>query len=604
MVWMCYPYKGVLWVFMPAKQAIAKKMQAVAMAVLQRIKTQLHRDDPRQLKKEIAWLVRRMRRFRWQILCVGLLGLAGTLLGLGSSVASKHLIDAVTGHSAGTLIPAAAAMGGMMLGSLLFQGVSSRVGAAIHIRVKNEMQRNVYTRILRAGWETLEPYRSGDLLNRLNSDVAAVSDGTIQLLPALCTSLVKFFGAFGIIAYYDPVMALIALLGVPVMLGLSRMLMRKLRDHNLAMKALSSEVMAFQEDSLRNLTSIKAFSLTDRFESELQQLQLSSVDAFLSYNAFQIRMTSSLSLVSMAVTASCFGWGVWQLWHGRITYGSLTLFLQLAATLRSAFSTLASLAQQMISMTTSAGRILAVEELKPEPQAVPEGLEEETALDIRLEQVCFRYQDGDIILDPFDLEARHGDLIALTGPSGEGKTTLLRLLLGLVEPVGGAAVLAGGSGRTYPISAGTRCAFAYVPQGNSIFPGTIADNLRLVKPEATDEELEDALKTACAWEFVSRFPEGLEHRLGAGGRGVSEGQAQRLAIARALLRKAPILLLDEATSGLDMATERRLLDNLRLSGLLKTCILVTHRPESARFCSRTYEVHHRRVTEVCHGNET
>ena len=162
-------------------------------------------------------------------------------------------------------------------------------------------------------------------------------------------------------------------------------------------------------------------------------------------------------------------------------------------------------------------------------------------------------------------------------------------------------MLEGEKGKRYPITAGTRGVFAYVPQGNSVFSGTIGENLRLVKPDATEEEMEQVLKIACAWDFVSQFPDGLNHKLGAGGRGISEGQAQRLAIARALLRKAPILLLDEATSGLDMDTEQQFLRNLRQSGLLHTCILVTHRPESARFCSRTYEIHRRQVTEVTDG---
>ena len=571
------------------------------MAVFQRIRKQLHREDPQQLKRELLWLWARVKQYRGKILVIGLLGLIGTVMSLTSSVASKYLIDAVTGSGTALLGRSAALMAIMMLGSLLFQGISSRIGAKIQIRVKNEMQHATYTRILRAGWEALEPYRSGDLLNRLNSDVNVVSDGTIHLIPALVTSATKFLGGFAIIAYFDPVMAVIALVGVPVTLVLSRTLVRKMRHHNLEMKELTGEVMSFQEDSFRNLTSIKAFSLTDRFEAEMQRLQGTYIDAYLSYNAFQISMSSFLSLVGMAVTASCFGWGVYQLWNGSITYGSLTLLLQLASSLRSAFSSLVSLAQQMISMTTSAGRIMAVETLPEEEKAVPDGLLEEEALDIKLEQLSFRYQNGDIVLDPFDLTARHGDLIAIIGPSGEGKTTLLRLLLGLVEPNGGKVMLAGASGGEYPISAGTREVFAYVPQGNSVFSGTIAENLRLVCPEASDEALVEALKIACAWDFVSQFPDGLEHRLGAGGRGISEGQAQRVAIARALLRKAPILLLDEATSGLDIATEQQLLRNLRACGLLKTCILVTHRPESARFCSRTYEIHRRQVTEVTDG---
>ena len=571
------------------------------MAVFQKIRKKLHSDDPEQLRRELLWLLQQVNRNRGKILLVGILGLVGTLMGLASSVASKYLIDAVTGFGTGLLKRSAVWMAVMMLGGLVFQGVSSRIGATVHVRVRNEMQHVTYSRILRAGWEALEPYRSGDLLNRLNSDVSTVADGTINFFPALVTSTVRFLGAFGIILYYDPVMALIALAGVPVMLVLSRVLMGKMRRHNLEMKELTGEVMSFQEDSFRNLTSIKAFSLTGRFETEMHRLQDSYVDAYLTFNAFQISMSSFLSLVGMAVTSSCFAWGVYRLWNGSITYGSMTLFLQLASTLRGSFNALVSLAQQLISLTTSAGRIMAVEALSAEEMQVPPGLAREETLDIVMERVSFRYRNGDTVLDPFDFTARHGDLIAIIGPSGEGKTTLLRLLLGLVEPHAGKAALTGGSGTNYFINAGTRGVFAYVPQGNSVFSGTIAENLRLVKPEASDEELEAVLKVACAWEFVSKFPEKLEHRLSTGGRGISEGQAQRLAIARALLRKAPILLLDEATSGLDIATEQQLLRNLRQSGLLNTCILVTHRPESARFCSRAYEIHRRRVTEVTDG---
>lgn len=571
------------------------------MAFFRRVKKRLQGDDPQQLKRELQWLQTQVGRYKGKILAVGLLSLTSTIMGLISSVASKYLIDAVTGCGADMLWRAVAIMAVMLLGSLVLQGVSSRVGASVHVDVKNEMQHVTYRHVLRAGWEALEPYRSGDLLNRLNSDVNVVSDGIIGFFPSLATSSVKFAGAFAIMLYYDPTMALIALLGVPVTLGLSRMMLRKLRAHNLKIKELTGEVMAFQEDSFRNLTSIKAFSITDYFEREMYRLQQDYSGAFLSYNGFQIRMTTFLSLLSMAVTGVCFGWGVYQLWNGSITYGSLTLFLQLATTLRGAFSSLLSLAQQAISITTSAGRIIAVESLPEENQEVPEGLSQETSLDIQIEQASFHYQNGESVLDTFDFTARHGDLIAVIGPSGEGKTTLLRLLLGLVEPCTGQAVLVGGSGNRYPIAAGTRGVFAYVPQGNSVFPGTIAENLRLVSPDASDGELEQALKIACAWDFVSQFPDGVNHRLGTGGRGISEGQAQRLAIARALLRKAPILLLDEATSGLDMATERRLLDNLRQSGLLRTCILVTHRPESAKFCGRTYEIRRRQVTEVTNG---
>lgn len=222
-------------------------------------------------------------------------------------------------------------------------------------------------------------------------------------------------------------------------------------------------------------------------------------------------------------------------------------------------------------------------------------------MDIELQQVSFRYQNGEVVLQPFDFTAKSGTNIAITGPSGEGKTTLLRLLLGLVEPCSGTARMIGNSGNCYPINAGTRPAFAYVPQGNSIIAGTVAQNLQVVAPDATREEMEQALKVACAWEFVSQLSDGLDHWLGAGGRGISEGQAQRLAIARALLRKAPVLLLDEATSGLDINTEKQLMANLQNCDFIRTCILVTHRPGSAEFCSYAYEIRHGVVTKVSYG---
>ena len=571
------------------------------MDFFRRLKKQLNISQPQQLKRECLWLWAKIRKYRNWITVVGILALASTVMNLVSSVASKYLIDVVTGYSRMALGKTALIMGLMMLGGLVLQAFSSRVSAHVHVRVRNQMQYKTYSCILRTSWENMDSYRSGDLLSRMNSDINVVADGIIGLMPSLLSTGVRFVGAFVIIAYFDPMMALIALAGAPVTMVISHYLMKRLRRHSLDMKQVGDEVMSFQEDSLRNLTSIKAFSVVDRYRSEMGRVQDQYAQTYLSFHSFRISMSTLLSLVSMCVMATCFGWGVYQLWAGNITYGSMTMFLQLAGVLRSAFSSILSLMQQGISMTTSAGRIMAVEELPGENMQTDPDLEKERSVEIAFRQVAFHYQNGDAVLHPFDFQVSDGDYVAIMGPSGEGKTTLLRLLLGLVEPCSGEAVLLGGSGKQYDISAATRSAFAYVPQENSIFTGTIAHNLRIVAPKATESEMEQALKVACAWEFVEQFPDGLAHPLSAGGRGISEGQAQRLAIARALLRKAPVLLLDEATSGLDMATERRLMENLRGSGLVRTCILVTHRPGSAQFCNRAYEISDGQIREVSHG---
>lgn len=571
------------------------------MKFFSRLQKQLNMDDPRQLKREYLWLWSRVKKYRASMIVVAAFTLLGTLMSLASSLASKHLIDAVTGTGNRKIGAAVTAMVALALGGLLLQAISSRVSARVHVRLRNRMQYKTYGRILRATWENMDTFRSGDLLSRLNSDINTVADGIIGYMPSLLGTAVRFVGAFCIIAWFDPMMALIAMAGAPVTMVVSHFLMKRLRRYSLNMKQMGDEVMSFQEDSLRNLTSIKAFAAVDRYRQEMGKVQDHYADAYLSLNSFRISMSTLLSLVSMSVAAACFGWGAYQLWMGKITYGSLTMFLQLAGTLRSAFSSLVSLAQQGISMTTSAGRIMAVEELPREQDQIDPALAQENGVDIRLQQVAFHYQNGETVLQPSNFYAAAGDQVAVMGPSGEGKTTLLRILLGLVEPCGGQAELIGQSGKRYTINPGTRGVFAYVPQENSIFTGTIAHNLRIVAPKATESEMEQALKVACAWEFVEQFPDGLAHPLSAGGRGISEGQAQRLAIARALLRKAPVLLLDEATSGLDMATERRLMENLRGSGLVRTCILVTHRPGSAQFCNRAYEISDGQIREVSHG---
>ena len=555
----------------------------------------LHMDDPAQRKREIAWLWKQMKQHRGAIVLISIVSICGILLGLGGSVASKQLIDSITGLRLQGTVSSASVFAAMLLGSMALGALSSHKVAKLRSSVRNDLQQKVFQKVMGAKWESLEGLRSGDLLNLFSADVTAVSDGIINFLPGLLGNLLRILGTLGIMFFYEPTMALIALLGVPVTFLLSRVLSRKMRSYSMQMKEMTSDVLSFQEDSFRNLTSIKAFSVTELFSQELDRLQQRQRQVYLDANAFQLGMSALVSLAGMAITAAGFCYGVYRLWQGALTYGALTMLLQLANTLRSAFSALVSLLHSGVNLSVSAGRLMSVEELPGEGTDDPEILADR-AVSVRMEQVSFAYQDGDVVLHPFDFYTEPGDVIAITGPSGEGKTTLLRLLLGLVEPKSGKAWLSGT--KAYPIGAGTRRAFSYVPQGNSIFAGTVAQNLRLFCPEATDEELCRALDAACALEFVEQLPGKLEHPLGAGGRGLSEGQAQRLAIARALLRGAPILLLDEATSALDVATEQQILKNLLLRDWARTCILVTHRPASAEICSRGYEIHDGTVTEV------
>ena len=537
-----------------------------------------------------------IRRYRAVVGIHILLGILGTALSLLSSVAMKTLIDVVTGFQTGAIFTAAAWMAGMLLGSAAMQAAASRIAAVINIRVQNGIQAEVYDRMLRTDWASLEQFRSGDLLNRLNTDVTSVSGGVTGLLPSFVTAAAQFLGSLMIILCYDPVMALIALIGAPLSVLCSRTLVRRMRSYNRRMKDISSEVMSFHEDSLRNLTSIKAFGIMDGFRDRMCAMQGKYRETYLDYNRFSVIAGFVMSIVGLLVSAGCFGWGVYRLWTHAISYGAMMMFLQLTTMLRSAFSSLIGLVPTAVSITTSAGRLMAVADLPEEPGArervsVPE------PCTVELRDVTFAYPGGEPVLEHVDFRARPGEVVALTGASGEGKTTMIRLMLGLVRPEHGSVCLTGADGQCLPVSAATRAAFSYVPQGNTVFAGTIADNLRMVRPEATDAELIAALETACAYDFVRQLPDGIYARTGELGHGLSEGQAQRIAVARAVLRGAPVLLLDEATSALDEATEQRMLENLMHSGRVQTCVLITHRAATAERCPRRYTLRGTRLTE-------
>ena len=566
------------------------------MAITGKIRQKVRDGSLREMWREAKWMFTYIRRYRAVVGIHILLGILGTALSLLSSVAMKTLIDVVTGFQTGAIFTAAAWMAGMLLGSAAMQAAASRIAAVINIRVQNGIQAEVYDRMLRTDWASLEQFRSGDLLNRLNTDVTSVSGGVTGLLPSFVTAAVQFLGSLMIILCYDPVMALIALIGAPLSVLCSRTLVRRMRSYNRRMKDISSEVMSFHEDSLRNLTSIKAFGIMDGFRDRMCAMQGKYRETYLDYNRFSVIAGFVMSIVGLLVSAGCFGWGVYRLWTHAISYGAMMMFLQLTTMLRSAFSSLIGLVPTAISITTSAGRLMAVADLPEEPGAretapVPD------ACTVELRDVTFAYPGGEPVLEHVDFRARPGEVVALTGASGEGKTTMIRLMLGLVRPEHGSVCLTGADGRCLPVTAATRAAFSYVPQGNTVFAGTIADNLRMVRPEATDAELIAALETACAYDFVRQLPDGIYARTGELGHGLSEGQAQRIAVARAVLRGAPVLLLDEATSALDEATEQRMLENLMHSGRVQTCVLITHRAATAERCPRRYTLRGTRLTE-------
>lgn len=554
----------------------------------------------KEMWEEIRWMFSYGKNYKKEIVFYTILGVFSTVMSLISSVASKELINIVTGIQTNRALEMAVLMVSMSLFSLLFNQAMSRITLKINIRIQNEIQADIFDKIIEVNWLDLSRYHGGDLLNRFSSDVGTVANSAIGWVPNLIINFFSFVATLCLILYYDPTMLFLTLANMPIMLLSSKVMMSRLRKYDMKVKEMNSEMMAFETETFSNIDSIKSFSLVHLFSDRLKGFQKRFKDVSLEYNWFSIKYNTIISLLGMVVSFSFYGWAVYRLWSGAINYGEMTLFLQQSGRLSSTFSALVSIIPSTISATISAKRLMEIIFLPKEPLDIKtsEYLDriQDKGFSLELEDVYFSYIQNKNVLVSSDLKANPGEIVALVGPSGEGKTTMIRLFLGLITPNQGNAYLIDYQGKKYHLDASTRSLFAYVPQGNTIFSGTIAENLRMVKEDASDEEIIKALKSACAYEFVSRLEGGINAKIGARGQGLSEGQCQRIAIARALLREAPILLLDEATSALDVSTERKVLNNIMINHPNKTCIVTTHRPSVLNMCQRVYRVMDTKLT--------
>ena len=554
----------------------------------------------RELLSELQWISKYVFRYKKQILGYIVLGMLGVVASLGIGLSTKHIFDDVVAYRFRATIPFIAAYILLQLIAIVINAYSERKKAKIEIEADQEIRRNVYDQIMHADWETMSEFHSGDLLNRVDNDVSIVSACVVGWLPGFVTRVFQFVGTLIVILYYDGTLAVLALLSAPITMLASYYLSKRMRQHNKKMRELSSDVMAFQEESFQNIQTIKSFGLTNLYGKKLREVQKTYRDARLSYNQFAVYTGALLSTVGRVVAAVCFGWSLYRLWRGHISYGTMILFLQLSSMLAATFQGLVHMIPGVISATTAAGRLMILMDMPEERRVFEEEANElckdGKGINIQGKEIDFTYSNGRRVFEKADFAVKPGEIIAIVGSSGEGKTTLLRLLLGVVSIQGGTLTVSeDGSEQEIPISAATRKLFSYVPQDNILFAGTVAENLRLVKKDATDEELNEALRIACAYNFVHRSPLGLNRPVKEQGGGFSEGQLQRLSIARALLANAPVLLLDEATSALDMDTEEQLIRNLIEARKNCTCIITTHRPSVLKICDRIYRIENGKI---------
>lgn len=574
------------------------------MGDVKRIIQRIKEGRLKQLIGEVLWMYAYVRRYWLLIAVYVLLGASGSVLGLGTSVVSKDLVDAVTGVNSQGIVQVACLYVGVGVGQIFVNAVKSRLSLKVRLKVTNEIRADIYEQVLRTNWESLAKYRSGDLLYRVNGDAGTVSNTILTFLPNVVTTLISFGGAFIIVVQNDPWMALIALLGAPISFLTSRYSAKRMRQFQRDNQNVASDRTVFDQETFQNLQFIKAFGMLDRVTEKFHRIQQESVDVALRQNKFQQYMTITTSLVGQAVGYACYGFAAFRLWQGEISYGTMTMFVSMAASLRGSFSGILNLAPMVIRAGISAERIMEITSLPRDSMEDKEEAEEikkqsrEKGVFVHMTDVDFAYEEDKWIYRDADFRAEPGEIVALIGPSGQGKTTTLNLILGLYHPRKGKIAIGNPGGNELRASSSTRCMFSYIPQGNTMFSGTIADNMRMVKPEASDKEIRSALEAACAWEFVEKLEHGMDTEVRERGTRFSEGQKQRLSIARALLADAPVMILDEATSALDVATERRVLRSIIKKEPNRTVIVAAHRPSVFSMCSRVYKVGDGRIMEM------
>lgn len=539
-------------------------------------------------KTALIWLSKRVRRRIPAILLMCLAHIGQAVLGVLFALGSRNVIDSAVAGLREDFIHACIVQAAIIVGLLLCLAIYRHLHDRLQAELDRDWKKNILHGLLHGDYSEVSAYHSAELLNRLNNDVRIVDEGILGVLPGLSAMLVRVVAAVAVLAALDGRFTLIIVaLGLAAIL-VTGLLRRKIKELHKRVAEHNGKVSALLQEAMEKLLMVQAMDASDELEQRSDQLLDRRYEAERKRKNVSLGANMGVSLLSYGLGFVALVWCAFRLLLGQMTFGSLTAITQLVTQLQSPFVGLSGIIPKYMAMLASAERLMELEEIQGEPEPVSEDAQElyERMESICAERLCFSY-DRDKILDDAAFSLPKGSFSVIAGHSGIGKSTLLKLLLGIFKPDSGSLYLKGGE--TTAIDRSTRRLFAYVPQGNLLLSGTIRENLTIVRPDADDSALEQAIYASAMDEFLTQLPEGLDTVLGESGAGLSEGQAQRLAIARAVLGGAPVLLLDECTSALDEATEKVVLQRLRaLPG--RTIIAVTHRSAAMELCDLLLEL--------------
>ena len=533
------------------------------------------------IRQIVPWLWKALKGNRLQVALNAMLGLLGVAVSLSTVWAMQNAIDIASHAVSGSLFWAVGIMAALILCDFAINISRTWIRNILGVKAQNRMQQQMLDRLLRSEWQSKERMHSGDVINRLEMDVNNVVVFVTETLPNALSVVALFIGAFCYLAHMDAYLALVTIGILPVFMLLSRLYVGRMRKYSRDVRNSDSQVQSILTETVQNRMVVKTLECDDMMVRRLGDTHTELRHRVRRKTKFSVfsRLILNAGFASGYLVA--FLWSAVRLYEGTITFGAMTAFLQLVYRIQGPARDITKLAPAFVSVLTAAERLMELEQMPLEAQGEQRLVQ--APCGIRLTGVTYAYADepDKKVIDNLSFDFKPGTCTAVLGETGAGKTTLVRMILSLVRPQDGKVCIYNNENET-EVSPLTRCNFVYVPQGNTLLSGTIRDNLMLGNPEATDEMMREALEKSCAG-FVMQLPDGLETKISESGGGLSEGQAQRLAIARALLRNRSVMIFDEASSALDPDTERKLLENI-LRDNDKTVIFITHRHAVVEYC--------------------
>lgn len=544
----------------------------------------------------LRFVINTSKKEALRLIAVTVLNALGAFLGVYLALIMRNVINsAVEGNGAEVKLWAITLVAVVVAEIIMF--IISRILATqMSARLEIAFRESVFSKLLRKEYSALSAFHSGEVQNRLFNDVTVVSENVATLLPQFISLITRLIAALVAVYVVDAFFASVILVAGVVLFVLARLFKNVLKKTHKDVQAAGGEVRAHAQESVENLLVIKAFGMEEKIEETERGLHKKHYKKKMVRAFFSVGASAGFSTLINLGYVYAILWGAYKILSGDggFGYGDFVAIMQLIGQIQTPFASLSGSLSKYYSIIASAERLLELSDLPDdiEKRADTAAIYEKMT-SIALSDVSFSYGDA-YVLKNADIEIEKGKLTLVSGISGIGKSTMIKLLMGVIKPDSGEACAVMGDEREV-LSSATRALFAYVPQGNLLMSGTIAENLRLAKENATDEEIKVALKIACA-DFVEELPSGIDTRLGERGSGLSEGQVQRLAIARAVLFDAPIFLLDEATSALDEETERRVLENImELEG--KTCVCISHRSAAREVCDKEIYIENGKICE-------